>query len=183
MRGGGSRRGVGEGRKDRVGAPGAEADPRNQEQTWGRSAERFGRMEPPSQVDSTSILVGDSGSSLEMQPDHPSPPPHLRLHSNPLSQHLAADSFLTGSASTAGRRSCSGWRSLWLSRCAHPRLGTAARGLLSPGPGVPGVRTREKKKRSAFRNLPGKRPTPKSNSSGSSSGGCGARGPLSSMAH
>lgn len=113
----------------------------------------------------------------------PFPPPHPRLHSNPLSQHLAADSFLTGSASTAGRRSCSGWRSLWLSRCAHPRLGTAARGLLSPGPGVPGVRTREKKKRSAFRNLPGKRPTPKSNSSGSSSGGCGARGPLSSMAH
>lgn len=113
----------------------------------------------------------------------PFPPPHPRLHSNPLSQHLAADSFLTGSASTAGRRSCSGWRSLWLSRCAHPRL--------APQPGASSPLTREsqvsglgrKKKRSAFRNLPGKRPTPKSNSSGSSSGGCGARGPLSSMAH
>lgn len=73
--------GGGEGRKDTVGAPGAEADPRNQEQTWGRSAERFGRVEPPSQVDSTSILVGGSGSSSEMQPDHPpptSPPPSLK---------------------------------------------------------------------------------------------------------
>lgn len=83
--GGGRSRGTaewgGEDRKDTVGAPGAEADPRNQEQTWGRSAERFGRMEPPSQVDSTSILVGGSGSSSEMQPDHPpptSPPPSLK---------------------------------------------------------------------------------------------------------
>lgn len=72
--------------------------------------------------------------------------------------------------------------SLWLSRCAHPRLGTAARGLLFPSPGVPGARTPEKKARLAFRNLPGKRPVPKSSSSGSSSSGSGALGPPISMA-
>lgn len=52
-----------------------------------------------------------------------------------------------------------------------------------PGPGRLKKQKNKKKNRSAFRNLPGKRPTPKSNSSGSSSGACGARGPLSSMAH
>lgn len=73
--------------------------------------------------------------------------------------------------------------SLWLSRCSHRRLGTAARGLLSPIPGVPGAKTREKKACFAFRNLPGKRPVPKSSSSGRSSSSGGAPGPPISMAH
>lgn len=174
---------MGEGRKDRVGAPGAEADPRNQEQTWGRSAERFGRMEPPSQVDSTSILVGDSGSSLEMQPDHPSPrlTPASTQTPSPSTWRLIPSSLVQLAPQDVGAVVGGGVSGYPVAR---------TRGL-APQPGASSPLAQEsqvsglgrKKKRSAFRNLPGKRPTPKSNSSGSSSGGCGARGPLSSMAH
>lgn len=62
--------------------------------------------------------------------------PYISLHSNPLSQHLEADSLLSGSASTAGHQSCSGWRSL----CGYPVART--RGL-APQPGASSPRTPE----------------------------------------
>lgn len=59
------------------------------------SAARFGRMDPPSQVDSTSILVGGSvvPDRKRSQTTLPHPTTLPRLHSNTIFQHLR-DRFL-----------------------------------------------------------------------------------------
>lgn len=147
----------------------------------GVSAGKFGRMDKDGErwAPPLSTQVGASGSSSpnsSLPHPHPNPSPAFAgelTPSSPRSVRTEGQPLRLGVGEPPR-----------LPRCAHPRLGTAARSLPSSGSGGPKPpRTGRKGARLAPRNLPGRKPAPSSSSSGGSSGGGSAPGPPSSMAH